>query len=72
MYCITVLKRVRWWFRGMQHMEQSLLAQPWDEARPSVRAKLQPREGKLYVWVQSQARVHKERAMLRRQLSHAQ
>ena len=53
-------------------MEQSLLAQPWDEARPSVRAKLQPREGKLYVWVQSQARVHKERAMLRRQLSHAQ
>lgn len=52
----------------LSQLEQSLLARPWDEARPSVRVKLLPREGELYVWVQSQARVHKERAMRRRQL----
>jgi hypothetical protein len=33
-----------------------------------VRVKLLAQEGELYVWVQSQARVHKERAMRRRQL----
>jgi len=46
----------------LSQLEQSLLAQPWDQARPSGRVKLLPREGELYVWV------HKERAMRRRQL----
>lgn len=51
----------------LSQLEQALLARPWDEARPSVRVKLLPQQGELYVWVQSQARVHKERAMRRRQ-----
>ncbi len=49
-------------------LEQSLLSLPWDQARPSVQVKLLPRDGELYVWVQSQARVHKERAMRKRKL----
>jgi len=49
-------------------LEQALLARPWQEARPSVQVKLVPQEGELYVWVQSAARVHKERAMRRRRL----
>jgi transposase len=52
----------------LNQLEQALLARPWAEARPSVRVKLLPRDNELYVWVQSQARVHKERAMRRRQL----
>ena len=52
----------------LSQLEQSLLARPWDQARPSVRVKLLPQEGELYVWVQSQARMHKEPAMRRRQL----
>jgi transposase len=52
----------------LSQLEQALLKRPWDQARPSVRVKLLPREGELYVWVQSQARVQKERAMRRRQL----
>jgi transposase len=51
-------------------LEQRLLALPWREARPSVQVKLLPVEGDLYVWVQSAARVHKERAMRRRRLKH--
>jgi DDE family transposase len=49
-------------------LEQPLLAVPWQAARPSVQVKLLPQEGELYVWVQSAARVHKERAMRRRRL----
>ncbi len=49
-------------------LEQELLARPWQAARPSVQVKLVPQEGELYVWVQSAARVHKERAMRRRRL----
>ncbi len=52
----------------LSQLEQALLAQPWAEARPHVRVKLLPRDNELYVWVQSQARVQKERAMRRRQL----
>jgi len=52
----------------LSQLQHALLARPWEEARPSVRVKLLPREGELYVWVQSQARVHKERAMRHRQL----
>jgi len=49
-------------------LEQRLLALPWQAARPSVQVKLLPVEGDLYVWVQSAARVAKERAMRRRRL----
>jgi transposase len=52
----------------LSQLEQALLQQPWTKARPSVQVKLLPQQGELYVWVQSQARVHKERAMRRRQL----
>ena len=49
-------------------LEQQLLRVPWQAARPSVQVKLLPVEHELYVWVQSAARVHKERAMRRRRL----
>ncbi len=51
-------------------LESQLLALPWKTARPSVQVKLLPQAGDLYVWVQSTARVHKERAMRRRRLKH--
>jgi len=49
-------------------LEQALLQRPWQEARPAVQVKLLPQDAELYVWVQSQTRVHKERAMRRRRL----
>ncbi len=49
-------------------LERQLLPLPWHAARPSVQVKLLPQAGELYVWVQSGARVHKERAMRRRRL----
>jgi transposase len=52
----------------LTQLEQALLGRPWEQARSSVRVKLLPCADELYVWVQSQARVHKERAMRRRQL----
>jgi len=66
--------------RGMQYvvgtpkgrlsvLERELLDRPWEEARPSVQVKLLPHEDELYVWVQSRARVCKERAMRRRRLT---
>jgi hypothetical protein len=52
----------------LSQLEQQLLQVPWQAARPSVQVKLLPQEGDLYVWVQSAARVHKERAMRQRRL----
>jgi hypothetical protein len=52
----------------LNELERALLARPWQAARPSVQVKLLPQEAELYVWVQSAARVHKERAMRRRRL----
>ncbi len=49
-------------------LEESLLKLPWQEARPSVKVKLLSQEPELYVLVQSQARVSKERAIRRRKL----
>jgi len=49
-------------------LEKSLVELPWETARPSVQVKLLPQEGELYVFVQSEARVSKERAMRRRRL----
>lgn len=45
-----------------------LAERPWQQARPAVRVKLLPQQGELYVLVQSQDRVHKERAIRRRKL----
>lgn len=52
----------------LTQLEQQLLHVPWQAARPNVQVKLLPQEGELYVWVQSRARVHKERAMRQRRL----
>jgi len=49
-------------------LEQQLLRVPWQAARPSVQVKLLPQAEELYVWVQSAARVAKERAMRQRRL----
>jgi transposase len=49
-------------------LEQQLLRVPWQAARPSVQVKLLPQDEELYVWVQSAARVAKERAMRRRRV----
>lgn len=53
---------------SLTRLEQALLAQPWQAARPSVQVRLLPQEAELYVWVQSATRVQKERAMRRRRL----
>jgi transposase len=49
-------------------LEADLLERPWQSVRPGVEVKVLPRENELYVFAQSHARVHKERAMRRRQL----
>jgi hypothetical protein len=49
-------------------LETQLLGVPWQAARPNVQVKLLPQDQELYVWVQSAARVAKERAMRRRRL----
>lgn len=52
----------------LTRLESKLCGLPWQEARPSVSVKLLETEGELYVYVASQDRVHKERAMRRRKL----
>jgi transposase len=49
-------------------LEEKLLKLPWEEARPSVKVKLLAQEQEIYVLVNSQDRVSKERAMRRRKL----
>ena len=49
-------------------LEADLLERPWQSVRPGVEVKVLPQENELYVFAQSHARVHKERAMRRRQL----
>jgi transposase len=49
-------------------LEQHLLDLPWQQAREGVQVKLMDEDGELYVFVQSDDRVAKERAMRRRQL----
>jgi len=48
--------------------EQELLEIPWQKVREGVEVKLLPQEGEVYVLAQSTDRVHKERAIRRRQL----
>lgn len=49
-------------------LERDLLPLPWHAVRPGVHVKLLPQEGELYVFAESRDRIHKERAMRRRQL----
>src|SRR5271157_857846 len=49
-------------------LEQALLGLPWHEVRDGVEVKLLPQDPDLYVLAQSRSRIHKERAMRRRQL----
>jgi transposase len=50
--------------KGRLHrLEAELVKLPWQQARPSVRVKLLPKAKELYVFVESQDRLHKERAM---------
>jgi transposase len=49
-------------------LEESLLKLPWQQARARVKVKLLAQDSELYVLVQSQARVSKERAIRRRKL----
>ena len=49
-------------------LERDLLPLPWQAVRPGVQVKLLPQEGELYVFAESRDRIHKERAMRRRQL----
>ena len=49
-------------------LEAKLAHCSWQQARPAVQVKLLPHSGELFVLVQSQDRIHKERAMRRRKL----
>jgi transposase len=52
----------------LTRLEKALTPLPWQQARVGVEVKLLPQAGEVYVLAQSQDRVHKERAMRRRQL----
>jgi hypothetical protein len=52
----------------LTRLEQTLLEQPWQVARPGVQVKLLAPDGELYVFAESRDRVAKERSMRRRQL----
>lgn len=49
-------------------LENELLDKPWVQAREDVRVKILTQDDEFYIYVQSQARVAKERAMRRRRL----
>lgn len=49
-------------------LEKELATRPWQQARPQVQVKLLPQDGDLYVFVESEARIGKERSMRRRKL----
>jgi len=52
----------------LSKLEEDLLERPWQSVRPGVEVKVLPQENELYIFAQSQDRLHKERAMRRRQL----
>jgi transposase len=52
----------------LNKLEAQLLHLSWQNVRPGVEVKLLPQKRELYVLAQSRDRVHKERAMRRRQL----
>jgi hypothetical protein len=47
----------------LSRLEAELVKLPWQQARPAVRVKLLPQDKELYVLVESQDRLQKERAM---------
>jgi transposase len=52
----------------LTQLEAKLVQSSWQQARPSVRVKLLPKDKELYVFVESQDRLKKERAMRLRKL----
>jgi transposase len=52
----------------LSQLERKLLELPWQQARPQVRVKLLSQEEELYVFIESQDRLHKERGMRLRKL----
>jgi len=52
----------------LTRLEVELVKLPWQQARPSVRVKLLPKDKELYVLIESQDRLKKERAMRLRKL----
>jgi hypothetical protein len=54
----------------LSRLEASLADLPWEAARERVRNKILERDGEIYVYVESDDRVEKERAMRRRRLKH--
>jgi transposase len=54
--------------RRLTQLEQKLATLPWAQAREGVEVKLLAESGEVYVYAQSRDRVHKERAMRRRQM----
>jgi transposase len=52
----------------LSKLERELATKPWQEARPEVKVKLLPQDEELYVFVQSAARIGKERSMRRKKL----
>lgn len=53
---------------SLSKLEHELAARSWQQARPEVRVKLLPQADELHVFVQSEARISKERAMRRKKL----
>ena len=63
--------RSTWWGppKGrLNRLEAELAACGWQQARDQVQVKLLPQDDELYVYVKSQRRVHKERAMRQQRL----
>jgi len=52
----------------LNKLESELVKLSWQQARPAVRVKLLPQDQELYVFIESQDRLHKERAMRLRKL----
>jgi len=53
----------------LSRLEKALASRSWEQARPEVKVKLLPQEeGELYVFVESERRLSKERAMRRKKL----
>jgi hypothetical protein len=52
----------------LSRLEKALSMRSWQQARPEVKVKLLPQEDELYVFVESERRISKERAMRRRKL----
>jgi hypothetical protein len=52
----------------LTQLEQKLAALPWEQAREGVEVKLLNESGEWYIYAQSRDRMHKERAMRRRQM----